>query len=191
MDKGQLRAELKVRRARAFEQASKAGEAMASRVPAELADTKPAVVAGYAPMRDEIETGGVMAVFRQLGARLCLPAVVEREGPLEFRAWDFGQPLEEGLFGVRTPLASAETVRPDLVLVPLLGWSHEGGRIGYGAGHYDRTLAALRAQGSVRAVGLGFEVQRVWDLPVEPHDEPLDWILTESAAYSTHGQRKD
>ena len=182
-DKAALRAELKLRRARAYAQLPKAGEALATRLPLDVIEAKPKIVAGYVPIRDEMEPGGAMAVLRHSGARLCLPVVTGKDAPLAFRAWDFGQPLIEGAHGIRIPGEDAETVAPDLLLVPLLGWSQEGGRIGYGAGHYDRTLAALRAAGPVIAVGLAFETQRVWDLPQEPHDQPLDWIVTESAAY--------
>ncbi len=189
-DKTALRATLRARRARAAAQLPKAGEALAWRVPGALLETRPAVVAGYAPFGDEIEPGGALYRFHQVGARLALPVVVEEGAPLIFRAWAFGDPLEEGAYGIPAPSPTAEAVTPDLVLVPLVGWSQDGARLGSGKGFYDRTLAGLRALGPrpdgsppVTAVGLGFEVQRVWALPTERHDEPLDWIITESAAY--------
>lgn len=183
-DKTALRAELKRRRARAAEQLPKAGEAAAARLPEALLEQKPQRVAGYVPMGAEMEPGSILFRFRQLGAKLCLPVTPPKQGPLIFRAWDFGAPLQPGPFNTHHPRDNAPVVTPDLIVVPLLGWSHEGGRLGWGQGHYDRTLAALRADGPVIAAGLGFEVQRVWDLPQEPHDQPLDWILTESAAYA-------
>lgn len=194
MDKAALRAELKARRARAAAQLAKAGEALAWRVPAALLERNVTVAAGYAPFGDEIEPGGALFRFRQAGARMALPVVVAEGAPLIFRAWSFGEPLEPGAYGVPAPPESAEQVTPDLVLVPLLGWSQDGARLGSGKGFYDRTLAGLRAAGPrpdgappVTAVGLGFEAQRVWGLPVERHDEPLDWIITESAAYEAVG----
>jgi 5-formyltetrahydrofolate cyclo-ligase len=74
-------------------------------------------------------------------------------------------------------------VRPDILLVPLLGFDAACNRIGQGQGHYDRTLQALRAQGPVVAIGLAFEAQRVEAVPVEPHDQPLDFIVTPDGAY--------
>ncbi len=183
MDKSALRAELKRRRARAAAQLPKAGEALAARVPNALLELKPAIVAGYVPIGDEIEPGAALYRFRQAGARLALPVIHLQTKALSFRAWDFGQTLKPGPFQIPQPTEEAETLTPDLLLIPLLGWSQEGGRLGWGQGHYDRSLTPLRAAGAVTAVGLGFECQRVWDLPQEPHDEPLDWILTESAAY--------
>lgn len=183
-DKSALRKALKARRARAYAELAKGGEAAAYRVPPALLDPVPKIVAGYAPIRDEFEPGGVLAVFRQRGARLALPVVPGAQSPLMFRVWDFGQPLNTNALGIREPTAKAVEVTPDLVIVPCLGWSQDGVRLGYGKGHYDRTLAGLRANGAVTAVGLAFEAQRVWDLPAEPHDQPLDWVITESAGYA-------
>ena len=77
------------------------------------------------------------------------------------------------------PLATAPPCQPGLVIVPLLAFDRQGGRMGYGQGHYDRTLAALRAQGEVVALGLAFDAQSVANLPIEDHDETLDGILTQ------------
>lgn len=182
-DKAALRRRLKTARAREARQNPKAGEALAYRLPDALLGGKGAVVAAYAPMREEIEPGGAMARCRAAGARLALPATTDPAAPLEFRAWDFGEPLAEDALGVPAPLDTAQSVRPDLLFVPLVGFDQFGGRLGYGAGCYDRTLADLRGQKPILAVGLAYEVQRVTRLPREPHDQALDWIVTESAAY--------
>lgn len=189
-DKAALRKALKDKRAQAYRQLPKAGDALASRLPEALFDPAPTCVAGYVPIHSEISPGETLALFRSAGVQLALPAVTGPDTPLTFRAFDFGQPLVDTPLGIAEPEASAPTRRPDVVLVPVLGWSHDGGRLGYGAGYYDRTLGELRARGSVIAVGLAFEVQRVWDLPLEPHDQPLDWIITESAAYDVTGSSR-
>ena len=178
-----LRAELRARRSNEARQMPKAAEALAYRFPDALLKPELGPVSGYAPIRDEIEPGGVMSRLRMAEAKLCLPVVKGKDEPLIFRAWTFGDPLEKDVFGIYAPGEHAAEVTPRMLLIPLLGFSPEGGRLGYGAGHYDRTLKALRAQGEVIAIGLAFEVQRVWDLPLEPHDERLDWVVTESAAY--------
>lgn len=159
----------------------------------EAAPTQPKhpIIAGYVPKGDEMPTGEILGLFRHCGARLALPVVQYPVGggdqPLIFRSFDFGQPLIRGEFGIPVPDDEATQLVPDMVLVPLLGWSHDGARLGYGGGYYDATLAALRARGHVIAVGLAFEAQRVWDLPRQGHDQPLDWVITESAAYRTVG----
>jgi 5-formyltetrahydrofolate cyclo-ligase len=77
------------------------------------------------------------------------------------------------------PRREAPAVDPDLLFVPLLAFDRRGHRIGYGAGHYDRTLKRLRAAGPIHAVGVAYSVCEVAAVPDEPHDEPLDFILTE------------
>ena len=79
------------------------------------------------------------------------------------------------------PPAHATLAEPDLVLCPLLAFDGFGTRLGYGQGHYDRALAALRAQKPVAAIGLAFAAQGVERLPAEAHDSPLDGIVTEIA----------
>ncbi len=68
---------------------------------------------------------------------------------------------------------------PDLLFVPLAAFDRRGHRIGYGAGFYDRTLAALRAEKEVAAIGLAYAAQEVLFVPADDHDEPLDMVVTE------------
>jgi 5-formyltetrahydrofolate cyclo-ligase len=141
---------------------------------------KPRIVAGYRPFRDEIDPLPLMLKLAAGGARLALPVTPPRglASPLTFRAWNPGEALAAGGFGVHEP-TGGEAVTPDLILVPLLAFDRRGHRLGYGQGHFDRTLAGLRAGGPVTAVGLAFAEQEVAELPDEPHDQALDAILTE------------
>jgi 5-formyltetrahydrofolate cyclo-ligase len=140
----------------------------------------PRIVAGYRPFRDEIDPLPLMLKLAAAGARLALPVTPPRDqpSPLTFRAWTPGEALAAGGFGVDEP-TGGEVVTPDLILVPLLAFDRRGHRLGYGQGHFDRTLEALRAKGKVTAVGLAFAGQEVPELPAEPHDQALDAILTE------------
>lgn len=140
----------------------------------------PRIVAGYQPFRDEIDPLPLMLKLAAAGARLALPVTPPRDqpSPLTFRAWAPGEALERGGFGVHEPTAG-EVVTPDLVLVPLLAFDRRGHRLGYGQGHFDRTLESLRAKGTVTAVGLAYAGQELPELPAEPHDQALDAILTE------------
>ena len=121
------------------------------------------------------------------GSRLALPCTPPRgsEAPLSFRLWDQAHVLSPGPFSVYEPPADALFVEPDLVLCPLLAFDGFGARLGYGQGHYDRALAALRAMKPVTAIGLAFSAQQMDRLPAEPHDIPLDGIVTESAYIAT------
>ena len=115
------------------------------------------------------------------GWRLALPAAETPDSPLTFRAWSPGQPLVKDLTGLAAPLPSAETLQPDLVLVPLIAFDRDGGRLGQGGGHYDRTLEALAGRTPRPPfVGFAYSGQRVASIPLEPHDQRLDGILTEA-----------
>jgi 5-formyltetrahydrofolate cyclo-ligase len=86
--------------------------------------------------------------------------------------------LRRSRFGVLEPSPDRASLAPDIVLVPLLGFDRAGHRIGYGQGHYDRTLSALRARGPVLAIGLAFAAQETPDALAQGHDQRLDAVLT-------------
>jgi 5-formyltetrahydrofolate cyclo-ligase len=114
------------------------------------------------------------------GAEPALPAAESRDLALSFRLWDPRTPLEPDAFGIPSPPLWADVVQPDLVIAPLLAFDRAGGRLGQGAGHYDRTLANLRALKPVLVLGLAYAGQEVDAIPMEPHDQRLDAILTET-----------
>lgn len=138
-----------------------------------------AVVAGYWPLGDEIDPRPLMAALAGLGCRLALPVVVSRAAPLEFRAWAMGDVLEAGPHCTAHPSETAPRLRPDVLLVPLLGFDRGGWRLGYGGGYYDRTLQSLRETARVRAIGLAFAAQEMAAVPRDGHDQPLEAIVTE------------
>ena len=143
--------------------------------------TRVGVVALYKALGAELDPRPLGEALRKAGWSLALPAVEAPDAPLVFRAWSPGEPLAKDLTGLAAPLPSAPLVRPDLVIVPLLAFDGRGDRLGQGGGHYDRTLAALRGEPSPPAfVGLAYSGQERGDLPREPHDQPLDGILTEA-----------
>jgi 5-formyltetrahydrofolate cyclo-ligase len=111
-----------------------------------------------------------------------LPAVPAPGAALAFRRWRPDHDLVAGGYGIPEPPPSAPPLRPAALLVPLLAFDRAGHRLGQGAGHYDRTLAELRAAGPLLALGLAFAVQEEPALPAEPHDQRLDWIVTEAGA---------
>ena len=144
-----------------------------------VAITTGTIVAGFMPMKSEINPLPLMRKLAAAGARLALPVVAGRGKPLIMRAWDFGEPLASGVWGIREPQAAAPEVAPDIAIVPLLAFDRAGHRIGYGAGYYDLTIAALRARRALIAVGLAFAAQEIAAVPASPHDAPLDLVLTE------------
>jgi 5-formyltetrahydrofolate cyclo-ligase len=145
------------------------------------------VVAGYWPMGDEIDIRPLLEGLAAADCLAALPVVVGRNAPLAFRPWQPGAPLEPGAHGTYHPPAEAGKVIPDLILLPLLAFDRQGGRLGYGGGYYDRTLAALRARGQIQAVGVGYAAQELAALPHGRHDQRLDWILTEEGLREVRG----
>ena len=133
-------------------------------------------VSFYWPIRTELDPRPVMEDLART-RDVCLPVTVGY-APLIFRPWEPGADMEIDPFGVAVPAGSTE-VTPRVLVVPLLAFNTAGHRLGYGAGHYDRTLAKLRPAGSVTAIGLAFEAQLVDTLPTEDTDQPLDLIVTE------------
>lgn len=134
-------------------------------------------VAGYWPIRDELDCRPVLMTLLAEGRDVLLPVVAARDAALEFRLWAPDVPLEPSGFGTLAPSALAPQVAPDLILVPLLGFDARGTRLGYGGGYYDRTLAALPHR--PRLVGLAFAAQELAAIPRDRHDFPLDAVVTE------------
>ncbi|MEL6576003.1 MAG: 5-formyltetrahydrofolate cyclo-ligase [Pseudomonadota bacterium] len=137
------------------------------------------VVAGYRPIRTEIDPSPAMVALHEAGCRLAVP-VIEGEGkPLSFRAWAPGCREVEGPFGAVVP-AEGDWLTPQVLIVPLVAFDSAGYRLGYGGGFYDRTLERLRAQDpDTRAIGFAYAAQELSALPLEPTDQQLDKVITE------------
>ena len=156
-----------------------AAETIAMR-PFPIAITPGKIVSGFMPLKSEINPVPLMRKLAEAGARLALPAVAGRGKPLIMRAYAFGDALASGQWGIREPKPEAAEVFPDILIVPLLAFDRGGHRIGYGAGYYDMTIAALRAKKPVIAVGIAYAAQEVAAVPTTPRDARLDLVLTEN-----------
>lgn len=142
-------------------------------------DAEP-VVSGFWPIRSEIDPRPLLDTLAARGATIVLPAVIDRR-TIVFRRYEPDVALLEGSFGTFAPGPDAEPLDPALMLMPLAAFDDAGNRIGYGAGYYDRAIARLHEAGHrPRLVGLAFECQRVAAVPAQPHDVPLDTVLTEN-----------
>lgn len=173
--KASLRQALVTRRAKAH---GSVDQGSALSVLCDLLDRTKGPVSFYWPIRTEMDPRPVMEKIAGI-RQVCLPLTHGRKA-LTFRAWTPGAILEPDGFGVPVPVEEIPVV-PKVLVVPMLGFDASGQRLGYGAGHYDRTLEALRATGSVTAIGLAFEAQYCPEpLPTEPTDQPLDAIVTEA-----------
>ena len=150
---------------------------------------RPTVVSAFYPIQNEPDTLALLAALAAEGFATALPVTVSRSQPLTFRHWRPGEPTIPGEMNIPEPPPEAEAVDPDLLFVPLAVFDRRGHRIGYGAGHYDRTLARLRTLKPIHAVGIAYSVCEAAAVPDEPHDQPLDFILTERELIDTRAGR--
>ena len=134
-----------------------------------------ATVSLYLAMHDEIDPAPLAAALHARGHDLALPTLIDRT-TMRFLAWRPGDPLESGPMKLRQPLLSAPERAPDLIVTPLTGFDRLGGRIGYGAGHYDR---AFQLYPGAHRIGLAWAVQEVEAVPHDPWDVRLHAIVTE------------
>lgn len=142
--------------------------------------TKGQVVAGYWPIRSEIDPKPLLSWLRKNEVRLCLPAVIDKT-TIVFREFKEDSPIVQTGFGTFGPDEHAPLITPDIVFLPLAAFDQRGHRLGYGAGHYDRALARFAEQDIFpELIGLAYDCQEVDEVPNEPHDIALNKILTES-----------
>ena len=176
-DKTALRSRLRAVRRRLAAEIPDAGARAVRHLPRRLPPFR--VFSSYHALGSEIDPMPLM--LRLWGdGQPTLPVAVDRHSPLIFRLWTKGMRLEPDAFGVPAPPPIMPALAPDLVIAPVLGFDRAGHRLGQGAGHYDRTIANLRASKAVFVLGLAFSGQEVAELPAEAHDERLDAILTET-----------
>ena len=148
----------------------------------QLSLLEPKLLGAYWPHRDEYDPMPLAAWHAGRNGEVALPAVVARGQPLEYRPWSPGVVMAPGKFsfGIPEPVEGA-AVTPDVLLVPLLGFDAAGYRLGYGGGYFDRTLAAYPVR--PKTIGVGFEIGRMPTIRPQPHDIPLDVIVTEAGTF--------
>jgi len=177
--KAQLRQEaFVVRDALPAAERAAGAETIASR-PFPLKIERGTIVSAFSPMKSEINPVPLMRKLADAGAKLALPAIAGRGRPLIMRAWNFGDAMAKGQWGIREPVPEAPEVAPDILIVPLAVFDRAGHRIGYGAGYYDMTINALRAKKKVTAIGIAFAAQEIPHVPATERDARLDLVLTE------------
>ncbi|EIE50984.1 5-formyltetrahydrofolate cyclo-ligase [Salipiger aestuarii] len=149
----------------------------AARLSELLARHRGVPVAGYLPIRTEIDPRPAMAEAAAHGA-VSVPVIQAPGTPLRFALWEPDMPLVPGPFGAPIPADPVWSV-PEILIVPLVAFTGTGRRLGYGGGYYDRTLQQLRARGPVLAAGFAYGDQRTETLPFDPNDQPLDMVVTD------------
>lgn len=145
-----------------------------------------AVIGFCWPYKGEFDARFAVRHWREQGATAALPEVVEKARPLKFRKWWPGAPMTPGVYDIPVP-DGTEVVLPDAAVVPMNGFDEQGYRLGYGGGYFDRTLAALERR--VLAVGVSYEALRLPTIHPQPHDIPMDFVVTEAGIYRAGGRK--
>ncbi len=173
----QLRAELIARRLAAnIEDRTRWNSAIDAFIEALLADVAGKIIAYCWPYQAEYDARSLILRFLERGAEAALPVVVAPRQPMVFRQWTPETKMLAGVYDIPFPIDSPEVV-PDIALIALAGFDDAGYRLGYGAGFFDRTLAAIEPR--PMTIGVGFELARVPTIYPQWHDIPLDYVVTE------------
>lgn len=159
---------------------SQAAASTAANMLANHLETFPEVwpIAGYLPIRTEIDPRPAMEFLHRAGRSICVPVVETSDQPLRFREWTPCSNLVKAAYGVAVP-EKGLWINPCVIIVPLLAYDRNGRRLGYGGGYYDRTIAACRASRSAVAVGFAFSGQELERVPADDFDQMLDAVATE------------
>jgi 5-formyltetrahydrofolate cyclo-ligase len=153
------------------------GQKIEATLRAELHE-RPGITLGvYWPFQAEFDPRPLIDWLIAAGSAVALPAVIDKKGPLEYRAWRPGEKLVDGVWNIPVP-ERRQIVIPQAVLAPLVGFDRGCYRLGYGGGYFDRTLAALAPR--PWAIGVGFELSRLETIYPQSFDIPMDLIVTEA-----------
>ena len=141
-----------------------------------LGDPEGRIISGYWPIKGEPDLRPLMTELHAAGVTVALPVVETKAAPLVFRRWTPETHMVRGHWNILVPPHDADVLTPDIALAPLVGWAAGGWRLGYGGGYFDRTLAALIPRPVT--IGIGFQQARLTTIYPQPHDIPLDVIVT-------------
>ncbi len=144
------------------------------------------VLSGYWPIKGEPDLRPLLTELHGIGVTIALPVVETRAAPLMFRHWTPEARMTRGDWNIPVPPPDAAKLTPDVTLAPCLGWDAGCYRLGWGGGYFDRTLAVLAPR--PLTIGLALSAARLPTIHPQPHDIPLDLILTEDDVAAT---RKD
>jgi 5-formyltetrahydrofolate cyclo-ligase len=139
-------------------------------------------VGSYADYNFELSTNSINKYLIEKNINICLPKINSKSKEINFFKFSTGTKLIKNKYNILEPEVTNEIIFPKLVLVPLLAFNESGFRLGYGGGFYDKYFSSQEEKDIIK-VGLGFSFQKANQIPIESHDQKLDWILTESYLY--------
>lgn len=144
------------------------------------------VLSAYWPIKGEPDLRPLMHDLHETGVVIALPLVETRAAPLTFRRWTPDTRMVRGDWNIPVPAPEAPVIVPQIALAPLVGWTRDGYRLGYGGGYFDRTLAVLTPKPVT--IGIGFEAAELSTIHPQAHDICLDMILTEAGLRAGQGR---
>lgn len=146
------------------------------------------VLGFYWPVRGEVDLRSIAAHHIAAGGQAALPVVVAVASPVEFWRWTPNAPMQAGAWNIPVP-RERQCVAPDFLIVPMLGYDRAGYRLGYGGGYYDRTLAVLTPR--PWAIGVACADAELATIYPQPHDIPMDVIVTEQFSFAATGRQPE
>jgi 5-formyltetrahydrofolate cyclo-ligase len=155
-------------------------ESITKSLEAGIAVPAASIVAFCWPFKGEFDARYAVRHWRDRGAIAALPEVTGKGQPMQFRKWWPGAPMRRGVYDIPFP-ADTDIVVPDIAIVPMNGYDELGYRLGYGGGYFDRTLA--KWPGGIVAIGVSYETMRLPTIYAQPHDIPMDLVVTEAGIH--------
>lgn len=163
----------------ALEQRKRSAQSLTERLLTTVNLSAYPVLGFYWPIRGELDLRDLARRHVEGGGTVALPVVVAKNAPVEFWRWTHGAPMQRGFWNIPVP-AERNVVAPDVLLIPLVGYDAAGYRLGYGGGYYDRTLATVVPRAF--RVGVGYDDTALATIYPQPHDLPMNAIVTERRA---------
>lgn len=133
----------------------------------------------YVPIKPEIDSKPIIKILAKENKIICLPHGKKNKAILDFYQMRETFILDD--YRVPAPVPSEKIIIPTLCFVPCVGFDKKGNRLGRGAGCYDATLETFRKNNKdFVAIGVAWDEQELAHIPNEPHDQRLDYMITQS-----------
>ena len=134
------------------------------------------IVGGYYPVNFEIDDLALLRNFEKNKFSISLP-VIKKNFQMNFYKWSFSDPLKVNKYGIPEPEIK-KIVYPDILLIPLVAFDKNLNRLGYGSGFYDRLIERLSKKKKIIKIGLALSIQKIDKVPINTHDQKLNYIVT-------------
>ena len=138
---------------------------------------KSIIIGAYYPFNYEFNILDILEKFEKKNYILSLPKIT-KDNEMNFFKWSKNEPLKINKYGIPEPI-SEKRIKPNVLLIPLVGFDEQLNRLGYGGGYYDRYISKIKIKEKLLKIGVGFSFQKVKKLPINNYDEKLDCIITE------------